>query len=256
MSNNPYSAPTSSLESNTDPQGFELHPPRMVSVGRGVSWIGEGFGHFKQDPGPWILICIVGFVILLVTSIIPFVSILMMIFTYVWVGGLMLGCKAQDDGEHIQLSHLFAGWQKNVGGLILLSVIFMVFYIVIMVVAMGSMFMTVLGLGGEMDPAMTGDIITSFLLPFLIGMLFVIPLTMAVWFAPALIIIHDTPVIKAMTMSFMGCLKNVVPFLIYGILMSLIGLVAAIPFGLGLLIFMPMAFGGLYRAYKDIFIEV
>lgn len=255
MSENPYSAPESSVETHTDPQGFELHPPRTVGIGRGVGWIADGFGHFKQDPGPWILICIVGFVIMLVTSIIPFLSIIMMLFTYVWIGGLMLGCKAQDDGEGIQVSHLFAGWQKSVGPLILLGLIFMVVYIAIMAVALGSMFATIMGLGSDMEAAMPEDILSSIVLPVLIAMLFAIPLSMAVWFAPALIVINDVPVFKAMGMSFMGCLKNIVPFLIYGILMMLISFIAILPIGLGLLIFMPMAFGGLYRAYKDIFIE-
>ncbi len=255
MNDNPYSAPTSSVDNQLDPQGFELHPPRMVGIGQSINWIAQGFGHFKQDPGSWILICIVGFVIMFITGILPFVSIIMMLFTYVWVGGLMLGCKAQDEGERIEVSHLFAGWQKNVGSLILLGLLFMLFYLGIMAAAMGSLFMQLMGFdSGGIEEMMSEDILTSFVLPFLIGMLFIIPLTMAVWFAPALIVINDVPVFRAMGLSFMGCLKNFFPFLIYGILMTLISFVAILPLFLGMLIFMPMAFGGLYRAYKDIFI--
>jgi uncharacterized membrane protein len=77
---------------------------------------------------------------------------------------------------------------------------------------------------------------------------------MAVWLAPALIAIHDTPVITAMKLSFFGCLKNVLPFLIYGILAMILFIIGALPLGLGLLIVMPMFFGSIYAAYKDIYV--
>jgi len=260
MNTNPYSAPSSSIETPTDPNAFQLHDPRTVPVGNSMQWIGDGFGHFKQDVGPWILICIVFGVISIITSIIPFVSFVMALFTYVWVGGLMLGCKAQDDGNRLEVGHLFAGFQNKLGPLILLSVIYFIALIIIVFMTLGSTFGLMMGMGGldtggDMDPAAAQDMMAGILLPFLFAMLFILPIIMTVWFAPALIVLNDVPVLKAMGMSFMGCLKNFIPFLLYGIVMLVIGIVAMIPLLLGLLIFFPIAWGSTYRAYKDIYIE-
>jgi len=260
MDTNPYSAPSSSVDSPTEPQNFELHDPRTVSVGRGISWIGEGFDHFKKDPGPWILICIVGLVVMIVLNVIPFVNLLAGLFTYVWLAGLMLGCKAQDDGGSITVGHLFAGFQDKLGPLILLGLIIVIISIAIMFVAMGSTYFQLIGLGIGGGPedlsAATDDIVGDFVLPFLIAMLFLLPLGMAAWFAPTLIVLNNVPVFKAMSMSFMGCLKNFVPFLLYGIVLLILYIIAAIPLLLGLLVLMPTFFGSMYRSYKDIFIDI
>ena len=178
-----------------------------------------------------------------------------------WVAGLMLGCKSQDDGNGISVSHLFAGFQNKLGQLILLSLIIGIISIVIMVASMGSLYAQLLAVGmgvtdpADVDPAFIQDPIGTFLLPFLIAMLFIIPVMMMAWFAPLLIVLNDVPVFKAMGMSFKGCLKNFVPFLIYGIVLFVLYIVAIIPLALGLLVLMPTFFGSWYRSYKDIYIE-
>ena len=76
----------------------------------------------------------------------------------------------------------------------------------------------------------------SFLLGSLLVLALMVPLVAAYWFAPALVMIHDMPPIDAMKASFFGCLRNVVPFLLYGIVMLVGAFVAALPLGLGFLI--------------------
>jgi uncharacterized membrane protein len=55
--------------------------------------------------------------------------------------------------------------------------------------------------------------------------------------------------------SFQGCLKNALPFLIYGLVGLVAAVVAAIPFGLGWLVFGPVLMASVYTAYKDIYLE-
>ena len=63
-----------------------------------------------------------------------------------------------------------------------------------------------------------------------------LPLMMACWFAPALVMLrHDEPV-AAMKASFFACLANVLPMLVYGLIGIVLAIVASIPFGLGWLV--------------------
>jgi uncharacterized membrane protein len=55
--------------------------------------------------------------------------------------------------------------------------------------------------------------------------------------------------------SFAGCLKNIVPFLIYGLMMFLFAILATIPLMLGWLILGPVLFASFYTGYRDIFYE-
>ena len=53
--------------------------------------------------------------------------------------------------------------------------------------------------------------------------------------------------------SFSGCLKNIVPFLLYGVVLFVAAIVAAIPLGLGWLVLGPVIAGSLYASYRDIY---
>lgn len=283
MNTNPYSAPSSSVDTPSDPGNFELHDPRTVSVGHGAKWFGDGMGHFTKNPGVWILITIAYLFIASIPSIVSqvapgfgvlltFVSIL---FTFVWVGGLMMACRAQDSGEGISVTQLFAGFKHRLGPLMLLSIIFMLLMVVVVViisVAMAGQLMTLGILNAEQfDPSMLVDNITVILLPVLVMLLFLIPIMMLVWFAPALIVLNNVPLMSAIGLSFKGCFKNMLPFLIYGLVFLVVGIaaiavimLAAFLVGFGALIlyvifvfiFLPVVQGSIYRSYKDIFIEV
>jgi uncharacterized membrane protein len=77
---------------------------------------------------------------------------------------------------------------------------------------------------------------------------------MAVWFAPALVLFHDKGAVDAMKESFSGCLRNIVPFLVYGVVLLVLGLIASIPLGLGWLVLGPVLCTSFYASYKDIYL--
>jgi uncharacterized membrane protein len=93
----------------------------------------------------------------------------------------------------------------------------------------------------------------TMLLAVLIMLALSIPLYMALWFSYPLIVLNDFGVGQALKTSFFACLKNILPFLLYGILMFLIAIVASIPLGLGWLLLGPVLLASLYTSYRDIF---
>jgi uncharacterized membrane protein len=93
----------------------------------------------------------------------------------------------------------------------------------------------------------------SFYLAMLVGMALMIPLMMMFWFAPSLVALNDIPALTAMKLSFLGCIKNILPFLLYGLIAFVLMLIAVIPFGLGLLILSPVLIASIYAGYRDIY---
>jgi len=57
-----------------------------------------------------------------------------------------------------------------------------------------------------------------------------LPVFMALWFAPALAMFHQQGPAEAMKASFVACLKNILPFLVYSVIVLLLAFVASIPF--------------------------
>jgi uncharacterized membrane protein len=80
-----------------------------------------------------------------------------------------------------------------------------------------------------------------------------IPLVMTLWFAPALVVLHDVSAVRAMVLSFRGCLANLMPFLLYGLAVIGLAIVATIPFGLGWLVLAPVLVTSTYTACQEIF---
>lgn len=113
---------------------------------------------------------------------------------------------------------------------------------------------------GGLDPATLDpsdiDLLMSnplILLPILAAMLLGIPLAMAMYFAPALVALERVPVMRSFALSFMGCLRNILPFLVYGLVALVLFVLGALPFLLGLLVVMPLLTIAIYTAYEDIF---
>jgi uncharacterized membrane protein len=91
------------------------------------------------------------------------------------------------------------------------------------------------------------------MLVVLIGLLLVFPVMMIFWFAPVLISLGGIPLFESLKLSFSGCLKNILPMFIFGLLMTVLAVLASIPFFLGWLVLMPMGMAAFYAAYKAIY---
>jgi hypothetical protein len=136
---------------------------------------------------------------------------------------------------------LFAGFKRNTGDLVLLGVLTVARLDTradtAVLIAGGGAFMSMM-MGGE-PIAHVGAMGLSFFLALLVVLALAVPLYMALWFAPSLIVFNQLKPVDAMKTSFYACLKNIVPFLIYGVIAVMLCLIAAIPFGLRFLVLDP-----------------
>ena len=235
---------------------------KTAETGRGAAWLIEGFEYFRRSAGAWIGTALILFVLYVTSIIIPIPGIIFQIIMPVFIGGLILGCQEINNGGKLQINHLFAGFKHSAGNLILISVLYTLGSVVIIAIMLLMLFITI-GLefisiimqGNHEDIIQNLDInhLRTLLLVILTGLLFYLPLLMAFWFAPALIVLDDQGVLESIKFSFIGCLKNFMPFLLYGVLGMGLSILAIITIGLGLFILMPMVIASVYLAYLDIF---
>jgi uncharacterized membrane protein len=106
----------------------------------------------------------------------------------------------------------------------------------------------------QQDPTLTiATLGPMVLLALLFVLLLLVPLMMAYWFAPALVVLEDRLPLEAMKLSFSACWMNVLPFLVFGLAAFALLVVGMIPFGLGLLIVSPVLLASIYAGYRDVF---
>lgn len=235
-----------------------------VAAGNAISWWGGGWTLFTRSVGLWIAIVIILFVVSVVLAVIPILGGLVLQLAYpVLIGGLMLGCRVLDRGGELEIGHLFAGTQNHLMPLVVVGALYLVAMMVVGVIVLVIMFggiglsgFTALMSGGD-NPQLAATALSGMVgalgLGILIALACGIPLLMAVWFAPALVVFHNVEPIEAMKQSFRASMKNFVPFLIYGIIGFVLAVVASLPFMLGWLIVGPMTIASVYNSYRDIF---
>jgi hypothetical protein len=231
---------------------------RTVSAERGLSWISGSWDLFKQKPGLWI-----GFEIALMAGIfilafIPIVNIAVTFLMLLMIAGVVNSCDLLRREGSFAFGDLFAAFQRQAGPLLIVGLIAFGFMIVLMIIAFFFIGGAIIGaVVGAQSPSAVGAGISIGMV--LIGGLIIfvgsILYAMAIWFTPALVFMHNIAPIEAIKMSFSACLKNILPGIVFFIVMTTLMIISMIPFGLGLLVTGPMFLICYYTSYRDVFID-
>jgi uncharacterized membrane protein len=235
-------------------------PGRGAPLSAGWDWVVRGWSLFVAAPLMWILALIILIVFAVVMALIPIVGQLaFQLLQPVFAAGLVVACRSLERGGEFELEHLFAGFTRRFGPLMIVGLIFLLVSLAIVAVFFLIVGMSLLGAFMSGDPnaaveAMGGSILTV-LLGLLVMLALMIPLVAAYWFAPALVVMHDMAPVAAMKASFFACIRNFFTFFVYSIVMLVAMIIAMIPFGLGMLVWIPLAITSTYVAYRQIFTE-
>lgn len=234
--------------------------PRGVEAGRGINWWSEAWALFMKNPGMWIVLALILLVILVVLSVIPLLgSLAASLLLPVFAGGWMLAARKLETGGTLEVGDLFVGFKGDkltpllvLGGLLLVAT-------VLIVLAAGALgFGAVMGTMAGGAHRSAGGMLAAMgagMLALLVGMALGLLVAMALWFAPALVVFRNVAPVDALKASFSASLKNVVPFLLYGVIYFIAAIVASIPFGLGWVVLVPVVLLTVYVSYKDVFGE-
>ena len=234
---------------------MEIH---QVHGKQGLQWILSGFYLFRKAPLAWVFVCFTLMLIAMAMSFIPLLGkFVFTLISPVFLAGIMLGCKDMEQGKPIELKHLFVSFRTNPAPLITIGGIYLIGQILIIGLVMligGSQMSDMLLYGKRVDESELMGVMSNMLTSSLIALTLSIPLMMASWFSPLLVVFHNVPPIVAMQRSFFACLKNFIPFQLYGVTLIVLTALSLMPYGLGLVILIPTIFTSIYVSYKDIFL--
>lgn len=235
-------------------------PGRRLSAGDGTEWVAAGWRLFRKSSLMWIVFLVLFVLIHLALGMVPWIGGLVgSLVSPILLGGIALGCRSLETGGELELEHFLAGFRRNTGMLLAIGIVYMLGQLLLLCVfalfvGWSVVLAMVTGSGNAVLSAVTGSILGVALGGLVVAAL-AIPLMAAYWFAPTLAMLHDVPALPAMKESLLASLRNWAPFLVYGLLMMVLAIAAAIPLGLGLLVWLPLLITSSYASYRAVFTE-
>jgi hypothetical protein len=235
-------------------------PPAIA----GLAWVKEGWRLFKLAPIPWTGMTALVFLVLMVLGMLPLAGgFLVHVLSPFVVAGFLAASRGGSQGEPVTFVFLGAGWREGRNALLVIGVAYMLATLLIFNLVgflTGGDLETLLRqaqMPGALTPEEAERMVATALPALSLGTLLFAPLLMATWFSPGLVLFERFPPGRALWWSLWACAVNWRPILYYSLILGLAGVVAVlIPFGLGLLVFVPWTLTSTYAAYRDIFVPV
>lgn len=238
--------------------------PRSLDVGQALGWWSEGWQVFMAAPVPWLLIAVAVLVAAALLLVVPFFgAIVLTILAPVVAGGVALGCRKLARGEPLAFADAFSAFRGDtflplalVGVFALLAnaAVSAVLGIVLFVLVGGAGFAAALsGFGSQAGVAAMATMGLGALVLVPIAIAAFALVSMCTWLAPALVVLSGRTAVDALKGSFAACMRNLGPVVVYAIVFLALAIVAAMPFGLGLVVFGPVAAGSWFAAWRTLY---
>ncbi|MEQ1961751.1 BPSS1780 family membrane protein [Xenorhabdus khoisanae] len=249
--------------SNNATNGNSIFIPngQTINVSATIGWIGDAWDFITPKLGMWIVMGIIYGIIQLSMIFIPlFGFILPNLLDPLFVAGIIAICERQRTSGKFELGRFFDGFKYKCGDLLVVGLI-------VCGIQMISSLLIALIDGNDLYQAVFGDFYSyinydSIIayndseLSFLSLMITLISLflsTACSWFAPALIILKNFNVGKALSISLNAISKNILGVILFFIFMYLLIFISTIPLFLGILITAPLYMATSYSSYCRVF---
>jgi hypothetical protein len=195
------------------------------SAAHGALWLRQAFAMLWAQRVRWLLLLLTYYVLILAIDLVPYLGpFVAPMLKPVFAVGFLAAAWSQERGELPTIRHLFAGFRANLRALLLLGVAF--------VVGMtGAVVATWLIDGGKLLEVMSGAarVDEAFLASaevqtaMLFGALCALPVLLALWFAPALVVFQDCDAARALATSLKVAAANWRPLAVYALLLFFYG---------------------------------
>ncbi len=230
----------------------------------GLLWIKEGWRLFKEAPVPWAGMTALVFMVILGVNMIPWIGRhAIELLSPFLVAGYFSASRAALAGEPVTFIHLGAGWQRGRNTLFGIGGIYLVCSMLVFALASQLAGADVRELlqqaqnPAALTPEQLNQIVGAALPGMMLVAILLTPLLMATWFSPGLAMFEGFPPGRALWWSLWACWINWRPLLVYSLVLGALGTVAlVIPFGLGMLVFLPLTLISTYVAYRMIFTPI
>ena len=226
-----------------------------VPAKQGATWIKDAIVLFRGQPLAWIALAAAWVLLLFVSLFLPYIGGVIAVLQPAFFAGFALACRAQENGERVTVSHLFAALRVNPRPLVLIGALTSIGYLLLLAA------LYQLGAPWPDLPAQTpgNELETMRLIikgrEWLAVVYFLVDslLRGLLWFAAPLLAFHQMSAWHAVRWSVYASLSNLVPLSVFSALMLLVFLLALLTGGLGLVIAMPLLAITNYTSYRRVF---
>lgn len=238
----------------------DLHPhhhspqPRHVGVTAGLDWLATGWRLFAARPGIWIAQTVILVVILAALIVVPLIGWAAAPVAFpLLAAGMISGADRLDRAGQLEVLDLFDGLRRHAPNLILVGLFYLAGGLLAGLIAAaigGSAALTgyLVGALAGFGLAIVGGALASAVFSVLW-----IALIMAMWFAPALVLLRGVAPFDAMKASVRACLHSPLAFLTLAAMLYVLAWLAMLPAGLGVLVLAPVTAGAMLAAYREVF---
>ena len=242
----------------------------------GVAWLRDAYRMVSSARLPWLMLLFLYYLVLGLVDLVPFIGqIAAPILKPVFAVGFLAAAWSQERGGTPEAKQLFQGFRANLWALIPLGV-FLVVGITLAVLGTALVddgkLLDVLSGKSKFDDALLADGQVQYAMLFAAAC--ALPVMLALWFAPALVVFQDCSAPLALRSSLSAALANWKPIAVYGLLVfffggmvpgmatAMIALVvpASLAFTIALVLLLPYLFLFIatlhvsdYVSYRDIF---
>ena len=222
---------------------------RAVTASQGSQWFSEGWALFQRRPAAWILL---GLIDLLVTAVLyelPYASDLTAVFTVLWTGGMIGAAEHCRATGSVGLADVMRGIRTHFQPLFAAAVFGLLIAIVCDLTsdrAFSALRLLAFGGAGNIDSVLALLAGALFFFAAVIG-------TMALWLAPALIVLNGATPADALRASFTATWRNGQAALVYGLIVAGLMLAGVLTLGVAMVIAAPLVYLSPYAASVDMF---
>ena len=194
-------------------------PFSVVSAAEGFEWLRGSVRIFRSQ---WLRYTSIAALFLLIMQVASVISggLLFVFLKPVLSVGFLAAAWHHERGELPEARHLFAGFKSNLKALLPLGGVYLVGVLIAASIALFAS-------GVTLDQVMVADgkpkLDDETQLRFmLVTIMLTLPLTAALWFAPALIVFSDASFVQALTVSARACFRNWLAMSAYGLAIFLL----------------------------------
>ena len=248
-----------------------------LPAAQGWRWLTDGFRIFRKNHLMLTFLVVSYWVLMALVNVIPVIgTIATTLCIPAFSVSLMNACRSIERGTPLGPQLLFSGFASNLRSLLTLGAIYLAAVVAILglsALADDGALMAMMLAGQKPDAETVSS--GSLLLATEIALVLLCPLIMAYWYAPVLAGWHGLSPAKALFFSFVACLRNWRPFLVYSLAIGVVAtlvpgivlgiLAAMLPSGASLvlvlmmvlliLVLAPTLFASFYVSYRDVFVS-